>query len=391
MTKQKKERNAAKKKGDRIAGSITTILALFCIAGMMILLPVLPKKDFSENENRYLSSFPQLSWKAVQSGSYMKDVETYLSDHFPARDFWMGLQSETSRLLGKRQLGDVILAEDGYLIENYAKPQSNERIAASFEKFRENAMTQSPSCNLKLMLVPTAIAVYEDRLPQGAVTYHQMDSIEEITEETKLPTVDVYGTLYSHREDGQLFYRTDHHWTTLGAYYAYEAYCESAGFTPQPLGKMQAQTVTDSFRGTYYSKVNLWSAARDSITIYTNPADRLTVNYTDTKEVTDTLYALEYAEQKDKYSLFLDNLHSLVEITNETAETDRELLLIKDSYANSMLPFLVRHYRKIYVVDTRYFRNGPSSLLKEHPEITDTLILYNMSTIDTDTGIKGIF
>ena len=154
---------------------------------------------------------------------------------------------------------------------------------------------------------------------------------------------------------------------------------------------MTAETVTAEFYGTIYSKVNDYSHKADSITIYTNPADRLTVDYTDTDEITNTLYNLDYVSQKDKYSLFLNNLHTLIEITNETAESDRELVLIKDSYANSMVPFLAHHYKKIYVFDTRYYKQGPSSFIEEHPSVTDVLLLYNMNTLDTDSGIRGIY
>ena len=113
-------------------------------------------------------------------------------------------------------------------------------------------------------------------------------------------------------------------------------------------------------------------------------------NYS-TGEITDSLYNLDYVLQKDKYSLFLNNLHTLIEITNENAESDRELVLIKDSYANSMVPFLTHHFQKIYVFDTRYYKQGPSSFIEDHPSVTDVLLLYNMNTLDSDSGIRGIY
>ena len=130
---------------------------------------------------------------------------------------------------------------------------------------------------------------------------------------------------------------------------------------------------------------------KDAITVYTNPEDRLRVTYEDTGEVSDSLYNFDYLQEKDKYSLFLNNIHPLVEIENETAPSDDVLMLIKDSYANSMVPFLTHHYKKIYVFDTRYYKDGPSSFLEEHGEVTDVLILYNMNTLDGDTGIRGIY
>ena len=123
----------------------------------------------------------------------------------------------------------------------------------------------------------------------------------------------------------------------------------------------------------------------------TDPSAALTVFYEDTGETTDSLYALDYVEKKDKYSLFLNNLHPLIQITNEKAETDRGLVLIKDSYANSMVPFLIHNFKTIYVFDTRYYKWGPSAFIQEHGDVTDVLILYNMNTLDTDLGIRGIY
>ena len=130
---------------------------------------------------------------------------------------------------------------------------------------------------------------------------------------------------------------------------------------------------------------------RLTITIFENPANQLTVFYTDTDQTTDSLYNFDYLEKKDKYSMFLDNIHPLIEITNETADSQRELVLIMDSYANAMVPFLVNHFKKVYVFDTRYYKQGPSSFIKDHPQVTDVLLLYNMNTIDTDLGIGGIY
>ena len=154
---------------------------------------------------------------------------------------------------------------------------------------------------------------------------------------------------------------------------------------------MTTQTVTENFAGTLYSKVNDYSHPKDAITVYTNPEDDITVTYLDTGEVTDSLYNFDYLTEKDKYSLFLNNIHPLIEIENKTASSQNALMLVKDSYANSIVPFLAHHYRKIYVFDTRYYRDGPSTFLSGHQDITDVLLLYNMNTLDGDTGIRGIY
>ena len=367
------------------------VMIVYCaiillLAGWFI---VNPKKEFSENENRYLAKTPVLSVKNILSGDYMEDVSTWLSDHFPMRDFFMGFKSTVEISTGRRELNRVYIAQDEYLIEAYMPPISTDRISDTFKKVYDKI--DHTQIDTRLMLIPTAVTIYKDKLPSGAPVSDQMAVAREIYEKSGIPAIDCSAFLFSGATDGQLYYRTDHHWTTYGAYQGYLAYCEEKGLTPVLLEELTAQTVTEEFAGTLYSKVNDYSHRKDSITIYENSDDRLTVTYTDTGEVTDSLYNMSYLEVKDKYSMFLNNIHTLVEIENETAESDAVLVLIKDSYANSIVPFLTHHYQKIYVFDTRYYKGGVSKFLAEHDEVTDVLILYNMNTIDTDTGIRGIY
>lgn len=363
------------------------------LAGGVLVLSITfllsPKQNFSENENRYLAKFPSLSWENVKNGEYMEDISTWLSDHFPLRNFFMGLKADTEITLGKKEINHVYIAQDEYLIEVYDTPVNTERIADTFHKFYQKLDSSKVDANL--MLVPTAHSILADKLPTNAPVINQMNTAKIIYEKSGIPVIDCSSYLSQAAASGQIYYYTDHHWTTYGAYQGYLAFCEAKGLTPVFLEDMTAETVSDEFYGTIYSKVNDYSHKADSITLYTNPADTLTVNYTDAEEITDSLYNLDYVSQKDKYSLFLNNLHTLIEITNETAESDRELVLIKDSYANSMVPFLVHHYKKIYVFDTRYYKQGPSSFIEEHPSVTDVLLLYNMNTLDTDSGIRGIY
>lgn len=369
--------------------TLTSGLLAIGVLVLSITFLLTPKQDFSENENRYLAKFPSLSWESIKSGEAMEDISTWLSDHFPLRNFFMGLKADTEIMLGKKEINNVYIAEDDYLIEVYDTPMNTERIVDTFHKFY--GKIDISKVDTRLMLVPTASYVLAEKLPANAPVISQMDTANIIYEKSGIPAIDCSNTLLHAADSAQIYYYTDHHWTTYGAYQGYLAYCEALGFTPVALEDMQAETVTDEFYGTIYSKVNDYSHKADSITIYTNPADSLTVNYTDTEEITDSLYNLDYVAQKDKYSLFLNNLHTLIEITNETTESNRELVLIKDSYANSMVPFLAHHYKKIYVFDTRYYKQGPASFIDEHPSVTDVLLLYNMNTLDTDSGIRGIY
>lgn len=400
---------------------------------------VAPKQTFSENENRALASWPVYSFTALKDGSYMSGIQTYLSDHFPLRDPFMTLKTKYEMLTGREEINDIYLAKDGYYIEAYKTPKQQKKIITQFQKLQD-AITTDAKQNVRVMLVPTAISTYNAKLPGSAPdrgVLRQVDTMNEIY--AALPNmqkVDAWSALQaaaaqeagnagnaqsmagteaagntrsSGNADGAqpvagaeaagsdtaaatgLYYHTDHHWTTHGAYVGYQAYCGAAGLSPIPEADFQTTCVTTDFHGTIFSKLHDSTVPGDAITLYENPANQLTVSYPDTGEVTDTLYNRDYLAQKDKYSMFLNNLHPLVEITNATADSDRQLVLIKDSYANSMVPFLVNHYQKIYVFDTRYYRFGPSSFINEHPEVTDVLLLYNMNTIDTDLGVGGIF
>ncbi len=375
--------------------------AALVLTGMVLALAalfiVMDKKDFSENENRYLAEFPSASLEKIKSGEYMSGLESYLADHFPFRDFFMGIKTKAEMCAGKKEINGIYMADDGYLIEEYKKPENTERIGKILGSFAKELEGQN--VDIRLMLVPTAVYVYGEKLPEhapgradvSAGGRSQMETAEAIYEISGIQAVDCCGELFVYKEKGELYYKTDHHWTTLGAYAGYTAYCREMGMDAVSLDEMEAQVVTEDFRGTVYSKAGDYGRKGDAITIYRNPADQLTVEYADTGETSDSLYNLEYVDEKDKYSLFLDNLHSLVEITNENAVSDRELVLVKDSYANSMVPFLAHHFKKIYVFDTRYYKQGVSVFVKEHPGVTDVLLLYNMNTLDGDLGIRGVY
>lgn len=372
--------------------TIHTVTSVFLTVAVLVLsvsFLLLKKQDFSESENRYLEPFPVFTWESVKSGQYMEDINSYLCDHFPLRDFFIGVKTKTEITLGKKEINQIFIGKDGYLIENYQKPVNTDQISQTLKKFGEKEELKGKE--LHLMLVPTAIYTYKNKLPEFAPAADQMDTARKIYQDSGLLPIDCSQDLLTHEKDGQLYYRTDHHWTTYGAYVGYLAFCREKGFTPIDLDGLEKEIAADDFCGTIYSKVNDYSQKGDVITIYRNPSDKLTVFYEDTKETTDSLYNLEYAGKKDKYSLFLNNLHPLIEITNENAESDRELALIKDSYANSMVPFLAHHYKKIYVFDTRYYKLGPSSFIKGHEGVTDVLVLYNLNTVDTDLRIRGIY
>ena len=392
-------------KSNRIIAFLLCAVTLSCA----VLFFVLPRESFSENENRALAAAPSLRLSALADGDFTADLQDYLTDHFPFRDLFICIRTKFLLLLGRTEINGVYLGRDGALIDRYDAPEHEDR-------FRTQVAALAEKTPVTLMLVPTAVTVYPENLPAYASCASQTETIErlyaalgnmesnllysenraenvlsrELLDNPSCHTVDVLSVLAAHRDEWTLYYRTDHHWTMAGAYCGYLAYCEAKGLTPVPLDAYDSRVVTDDFRGTLYARFGDYTMPGEEITVFELPGQALDVLYNDTGETSDSLYNFEYLEKRDKYSLFLNNLHSMVTITNESAGPEDALLVIKDSYANSMIPFLTAHYRTIYVVDPRYYREAPSEFAAAHPEISDVLVLYNLGTMDEDAGIGGI-
>jgi len=342
-------------------------------------------KNYSENENRYLSKFPKFNFDDLIDGKFMTNLENYFKDQFPLRDKFMGVKTTFDKLTLKTKINGVYLGKDNYLIEEFNKSKNEEKIIDVLNKFYEN----NNYINLNLMLVPTSTEINKDKLPSFVDNTGQLDMIDNIYSKINFNTIDVYDTLMKNNKKYQMFYYLDHHWTTYGAYFAYKEYAKSNDIEPLEITDFDIELVTNDFNGTLYSKSNDYSRESDSIYLF-NRNNKLEVNYVYSEKVTDTLYEKDYLNKKDKYSLFLDNNHPLIIITNNDIISDKEIIVLKDSYANSLIPFLVEHFKKVHVIDPRYYNLSISSYLKENPNIKDGLILYNANTIGSDLGILGI-
>lgn len=347
---------------------------------------------FSENENRYLTVLPDIGYEGLKDGEVTKQVEEWFSDHFVARGFFMNVRAISERSLQKTEINDVYLAKDGFLIEKPKRGESLDRVGNILKSFSKKIK----AADVSMMLIPTAVTVYSDKLPLYADKGRQVEDIKELEVLTGIPSINVYRDLLNEarlydgtKEDNNLYYRLDHHWTTYGAYVAYRSFCKEKGRKALSLEELKKEKISSDFKGTVYSKVNDFSLQGESMWAYDSGIN-LTVRYSDLEESFDTLFAKEYLDKKDKYSYFLNNLHPYTEIVNNDIDSEEELVLIKDSYANCLVPLLISHYKKIHVFDTRSYRNKVSEFVNQNNKIKDVLILYNMGTIHNDTGIGGI-
>ena len=366
----------------------STIITIAILSLALSLLTVLwPKKNYSENENRYLEEFPKLSFDSIKDASFMKDCESYVSDHFILRDFFMTVKTVYERMTGRNQVNKIYMCRDGYYIEEYNGLRNTAKIEGAIKRLAE----KSTGANIRVMLVPTAVTICDDKLPATAKNADQLADIKRIENDLsgiRAEFVDVSDALRNARSE-QIFYKLDHHWTTLGAYTAYRELAKSFGFEPIERNQFEEKIVSTDFKGSFYSKVNDLLAKPDSIVEFKSQRLSLNVKYPDRKLETDKLTADEYLEKKDKYSYFLNNQNSFVEVHNENEQSPRTLAVVKDSYANCMISFLAEHFSTIYVFDTRFYRNKVTDFINEN-NVSDVLFLYNMHTIDTDTGINTI-
>lgn len=369
-----------------------SVIIVFCALFFgMFLFSLFPKeKEFSETENRYLQQKPEISLKKVLNGTFEADYEAYIKDQFPARDSWVGLKNKFEYSLGKQEMNGVYVGRENYFIENHPAQNYESNLAKENIVTLSNTVSQYEKMlgegHVKVMLVPNAVTILRDKLPEYAMPYNQMEYLEQVKGEIKEEEVwiPLYETLVQHKEEG-IYYHTDHHWTTLGAYYGYERWCKESGITPVALSDMEQTLLTKDFLGTISSKINFAMKADEMYRFEPEGAD-YTAAYMN-REEENTLYDEEALKIKDKYAYFLKGNNGIVTITNHSMEEGETLLVVKDSYANCFLPMIASHYKTVYVVDLRYYSNLLSESVAEW-EIDDLLILYNVNSFATDTYVQ---
>ena len=332
------------------------------------------ERVFSETENRLLALKPKFSLQELFFGSYTSDYEKYVTDQFVGRDKWIYIKTETDVLLQKKTVNGVYLGSGNYLIEQHLPQDYPVELEEKKLALLERLVTE---WDATVMLVPTADNILTDKLPAYAPYYDETALLERVAEMAgEQRYVDAYAILNEHsRED--IYYRTDHHWTSLGAYYGYLAWAETMGEEPYPYDVAGMVTVSEDFLGTLHSKLNLnW--AGDRLQYFPETMERQPGITYDMLEKTESYYEESYLETKNKYGFFLDDNHALVEI-DTGYQNGKTLFVIKDSYANCFVPLLAPHYEKIYVVDLRYFNGRLFNLMEQYkPEKgMDVLVLYN--------------
>ena len=346
---------------------------------LAVLTLLLPSKTFSPNENRPLAQRPDVSVSDIHSGKFQTGLSEYLRDQIPLRDFWIGANTALKKLSGRKEINGIYLGSDHYYFQQFTDDSySATRMVSIFRMM--DRFVQQQGIPATVILVPSPGTVLSNKLPDNA-PYYDADLVFDTADQLlSCPVIDLRSCFESVADDTQLYYRTDHHWTSQGAYLAYEQYCTAQGITP---GEYALDRVSDSFYGTLYSRV-LDSAAEPDAVYAPIELPEVTITYEDGM-VSDTPYNSDNLKQKDQYTYFFGGNHGTVTIQTMSQNAGK-LLVIKDSFANSFVPYLFDNYSEIIMLDLRYFGGNVEDVIAQNG-ITQILLLYETSNLLSDIGI----
>ncbi len=350
-----------------IAVTFCGFIGIFSLLGIL-----LPDQSFSEAENRYLQQFPVMTQSSLTSGRFLTELEEYVTDQFPFRDNWLRLHSLSLRVLGSPQRGDIYFASQNTLIRRIPEPDPDALVKKTAVL---NGFADDLDVPLFLAVIPSAASLWQDRLPHGAPTADEAQCIRFLYEQIQFPGIDISSALAEHAEE-EIYYRTDHHWTSLGAFWGANAIFHAMELPPLSLTDYTPRTVSRSFCGTAYTSSLAWWIPPDSIQMYV-PADDVEVisNFTG-KEEPGSLYREDKLLTKQPYTYFLGGNQPLCVIRSD-ADGPR-VLIIRDSYADCLAPFLSERFSEIHLVDLRYNRSNLREYIRQH-QIQSVLVLYSFS------------
>ena len=356
---------------------ITSFFCLLLAVSALIGL-LMPDRYYSEREKRTLTQKPKFTVANFISGEFSDELEKYLTDQVPLRDGWVTMKTYMELAIGKRESVGVYICKDKYLMDKFTSYSKKQLVAnaAALVDLQEKLAAEGISMNT--ILVPMAAQVLTDKLPAYAPVADYAAILQVLTD-AGVDTTDVLSALTAHSSEN-IYYRTDHHWTSLGAYYAY---CAWRDIEPA-VGEWTQEILCGNFRGTTWNKVPLPSVPAEEITAwYQNPTRH--VSYNNGQYETESIYERKYLSGSDQYAVFLNSNQAQTVI--EGSGKSGKLLLIKDSYGNTFSQFPVEDYAEVHVLDLRFFKGDVTEYAKEN-DITDALALYGVQNFVKDTNLR---
>ncbi len=359
----------------RVFSIITISVCGLLLVALGVGIFALPQQSFSDNENRYLKETPSFSVDTLLNGEYTADFEQMCSDQIPMRDFWISARSKVLVLAGNNEIGGVYIGDDSFLFEAYA---TDEVMSKRYEQNLNNVNSFAKSFDGEcyVMLAPTASDIIPELLPEYNSQYDTDVVFDKaISSLAECRFVDLRDELEAVGKDA--YYRTDHHWTMQGAMSAYNSWCDVTGLEKREFNLIP---VTDEFRGTLYSKVLLSSCVYD--TVYLPQVSDSITCVANGKDI--AMFDMSKLSEKDKYTVLFGGNYGRVDIKGGEGE---KLLVIKDSYANSFVPYIAEDYSEITMIDLRYFGGSVKSIAKDYDKV---LFLYEITNFSQDSNITKV-
>lgn len=373
-------------KTKKISSAVFFIISVLLPALCGILLFLLPQRTYSENENRYLTTFQPPTASAFMDTSLQQNLTNGANDQFVGRDLWMKLSTALLRAVGFQDLGGVYIGKAGYYFERVLDSHLSESRYLNNLHYLEQ-FSQTYNLSACFLLVPSKGTILMQQLPDHAVLYDADKLFEQAGQQLQQTSFsDIRSLLLNESSNSQLYFKTDHHWTMEAAYLAYTAWCKMHGNAAPPLAQFSPKCVSERFFGTLYSKAPDFRAQPDRLFL---PSDIPDAEITIDAKPADSIYDWSKLETKDKYGVYFGGNFGRIDIHAKNSSDSGTLLVIKDSFANSLIPFLMADYAHIIMIDFRYYNRPLSGLIQEiQPD--ETLILYEISNFAQDTNFFKI-
>lgn len=379
---------------------VLLVIGALTVGGMAIL--VLPQQSYSQAENRYLTKLPHICVEGILSCEVQRDLTEAAGDQFPLRDRWVQIATTSRYLLYHREINDVYVGKDHHLFEKMVNSDLSEK------NYRTNlgyvtALKATTDADVSVMLIPTPGTVLTEKLPTRAVLYDHTfyeEVGEALCEADSVRWVQMRDALERENRDSfdQIYFCTDHHWTTNGAYVGASTYLETQNIQIAEKDHFGIQTMSEDFFGTLYSKVpglpgagadelELPQALPGNLVVESDgaPADALGADGAKTMPDLSGIYDMSKLGMKDKYAVYFGGNYGKITIKNPEAKGKGSLFMVKDSYANSMVPYLLENYEQITMIDLRYYNESVPEMVAQGWD--EVLVCYEMSNFIKDRNL----
>ncbi|TCL53382.1 DHHW family protein [Allofournierella massiliensis] len=361
-------------------------LFIFCF---MIADGLWPKRAESELERRPLAQFPDFSFSSLVKNEWTADYGEYTKDQVIGRNGWLKAQSLCESLLfQKEEIGGAMIGKnDALFTKMFALTPNEEKLLQKNTTLVQQFIEKFPG-QVTFLLAPSSSVINAEELPANAPMLDENARLDSIFETVGTAnSLDLRDTFTAAKDDIQLYYDTDHHWTSYGAYLAYQQFCQLRGLTLMEVTESDCTIVPD-FYGTTYSKALYWKSKPDSIAYLDLPNTMTVWEVSPTFELTENFTATMYDKSKletgDKYAMFLygNNGYSTIE-----GDGEGSILVVKDSYANSFIPYLTANYARIGVIDPRGFGLSVADFAQQEG-YDEVLLLFNFQSFKESTFLS---